>query len=52
MEMPEFTLDQIVEALTKIKVGDETEQTIQEMMDQRLTNLDSDIVIKQRDRFA
>lgn len=52
MEMPEFTLEVIIESLAKIKVGEDTDQQIQDMIEKRLSNLDSDIVIKQRDRFA
>lgn len=46
MEMPEFTLEVIIESLAKIKVGEDTDQQIQDMIEKRLSNLDSDIVIK------
>lgn len=51
MEDPQFTTDQIIEALAKIKFDEATEDLIKELIDSRIRNLDEDIVIKQRERF-
>jgi hypothetical protein len=39
MEMPEFTIDIIIEALTKVKVDDHMEGLIKELMSNRIANL-------------
>jgi len=50
MEMPEFTVDQILDALqTKLKNPDNTE--VLELIKNRIVNLVDDVVLKQRTRF-
>lgn len=49
--MPEFTMDIIIEALSKVKVDETIAALISELMDNRISNLNEDIVIKQRERF-
>jgi hypothetical protein len=50
MEMPEITVDQILDALqTKLKNPDHTD--VLELLKSRIINLMEDVVLKQRTRF-
>lgn len=50
MEIPEITVDQILDALqTKLKLTDNAE--VLDLLKSRIANLVEDIVLKQRTRF-
>ena len=52
MEMPDTNLEELAETLdTKVKTADEIMEGVLKILEKRLLNLDSDIVVKQRHRF-
>ena len=52
MEMPDTNLEELAETLeTKVKTSDEIMEAVLKMLEKRLSNLESDIVVKQRHRF-
>lgn len=52
MELPDFKVDEIYELLlNKVKIADNIQQDVQDMIKNREDLLDKDIVLKQRKRF-